>query len=70
VSDDLPPEPRIDWHGDGGGTSFFGCLVSAFGLIFMVTGGMCAFIGLTSSSIVAALVGLVFMAAGWKMMNR
>ena len=70
MNDEPPPDDHVDWHGDGGGTSFLGCLASAFGLVFLMTGGMCAFIGLRSSSFVAMLVGLAFMVAGWKMMNR
>ena len=70
MSDDPPPDDHIDWHGDGGGTSFLGCLASGFGLIFMVTGGMCAYVGVSAPSIVSGLVGLMFIFVGWKMMSR
>jgi hypothetical protein len=72
MSDEPPPEYdyEVDWHGERESTSFFGCVGMAFGIVFILTGGMCAFLGFTGSSVGAGLIGLMFVAVGWKLMNR
>jgi hypothetical protein len=69
VSEEPPPDYEIDWHGKRESSSFFGCVGMAFGIVFMLTGGLCAVQGLGGASIGAGLVGLFFMALGWKLMK-
>jgi hypothetical protein len=69
LSDEPPFEHEV-WQGPGETGSFFSCLGAALGLIFLFTGGTCALMGFGGGSIVAGLIGLMLLAAGWAIMRR
>ena len=69
MSDAGAPEPDLRWAGDGNQLSFLGCVGLAAGVIFMLTGGLCAWIGLSESSFGSGAIGLFLIVSGWALMK-
>jgi hypothetical protein len=62
VSDE-PPD-YIDWGNGRPGSSILGCLAGAIGGLFMLTGGLCVFAGVSGSG-TQLLIGLLLLVFGW-----
>jgi hypothetical protein len=61
---DEPPD-YIDWGNNRSGSSFFGCIAAGIGALFMLTGGLCVFTGISGTGFVPLVIGLVMLAIGW-----
>lgn len=70
MDEEPPADYHVNWNDGGSSGSFFGCVSMVFGLVFMATGGLCAYTGLVTMTFLTALIGLGLMAVGWKMMSR
>jgi len=67
---DEPPD-YIDWHADHRGPpSFFGCIGAALGLVFLLTGGTCVYMGFSMGEFGVALIGLGIAVGGWMLIRR
>jgi hypothetical protein len=63
---DEPPD-YVDWGNGRSGGSFFGCIGMAVGSLFMLTGGLCVWGGVSGAGIEPLFIGLLLVAAGWVM---
>ena len=70
MDEEPPPDYHVNWNDGGSSGSFFGCVGMAFGLVFMATGGLCAWLGLGSGALLPALIGLMFLGFGWMLIKR
>ena len=64
---DEPPD-YIDWGNGRSGGSFLGCIASAIGALFLLTGGLCVFVS-GGGETERLLIGLALLAIGAVLMK-
>lgn len=67
---DEPPD-YVDWGDErSGAATFFGCIGMSIGLLFMLTGGLCVWSGVSGPGVEVLVIGLVLAGGGWLLRGR